>query len=628
MKTGEPVDSILARQKASQAKKQTNKNGISQKKEPEKKGFAQEIVLLPDSNITINHGQKSKRLRITALDTAGHAFKIYYKKKDENTLVLRKTPVDTTKIRLNVIALPALSEKKWFDWAQAGARFLMTLRNVSVSYRNTYNLALPGFRPEVGDLLGQGKNNGFLAPGIDFGLGFINDSYIERAQERGWLMGSGDGVSSPANSATTEDVQVKMTLEPFTDFKIDLNMSRTHNKNRSIQYMYRDADGFIPSTNSGSFNITTISIKTAFASGGSAANGYYSAPFQKFCENLEYYQQRVAERYSGVPYPARTGKTGTYNPETDAPVNKFGPDVMIPAFLNAYTGSSSMDIFPSLTRMLPNWTFTYKGLSNLPWVRDHLKSVTLTHAYKSIYAVGSYNSYSSWLETMGAGNGMGFVQNTTTGEFQPSSMYDISTVSINESFAPLMGLNMTFNNNMTLKVEYRSTRVLNLSLTSAQLNETGSKDFVIGWGYKINDFKIADLFRSKRASARQETRNNLRNKNSKNTNNKNAAANQNNNNSNNNRSNKSNFAHSLSMRFDFSIRNQDAIKRDIQTGLCEATSGQKAFKTSAQLDYAVSRLTTLSIFYDRQRSQPLLSSSSYPTITQDFGFSMKFSLTR
>ena len=506
----------------------------------------------------------------------------------------------------------------------------MSLRNISVSYRNTYNLALPGFRPEIGDLLGQGKNNGFLAPGIDFGLGFIDDSYIDKAQERGWLLGSADGVSAPANSATTEDVQIKMSLEPFTDFKIDLNMSRTHNRNRSIQYMYRDADGFIPSTHSGSFNMTTISIKTAFASGGSASNGYYSAPFQKFCENLEYYQQRVAERYNGIQYPARTGRSGNYNPETDAPVNKYGPDVMIPAFLNAYTGSNSMDIFPALTRMLPNWTFTYKGLSNLPWVRDHFKSVTLTHAYKSIYAVGSYNSYSSWLECMGAGNGMGFVQNTTTGEYQPSSMYDISTVSINESFAPLMGLNMTFNNNMTLKVEYRSTRVLNLSLTSAQLNETGSKDFVIGWGYKINDFKLSDVFHSKRATARKEARNKIRNKNGANANNRNGAGNQNNNNNNtnNNRRNKNNFAHSLSMRFDFSIRNQDAIKRDIQTGLCEATSGQKAFKTSAQLDYAMSRLATLSIYYDRQRSQPLLSSSSYPTITQDFGFTMKFSLTR
>ncbi len=188
---------------------------------------------------------------------------------------------------------------------------------------------------------------------------------------------------------------------------------------------------------------------------------------------------------------------------------------------------------------------------------------------------------------------------------------------------------MTFNHNMTRKVEYRSTRVLNLSLTSAQLNETGSNDVVIGWGYKINDFKLSDLFHSKRATARKEARNKIRNKNSANANNRNGAGNQNNNsNANNNRSNKNNFAHSLSMRFDFSIRDQSAIKRDIQTGLCEATSGQKAFKTSAQLDYAMSRLATLSIYYDRQRSQPLLSSSSYPTITQDFGMSMKFSLTR
>ena len=633
MKTGEPVDSILARQKAAQAGRQTNKNGISQKKAPEKKGFAQEVTLLPDSNMVINHGQKSKRLRITALDTAGHAFKIYYKKKDENTLVLRKTPVDTTKIRLNVVALPSLSEKKWFDWAQAGARLLMSLRNISVSYRNTYNLALPGFKPEIGDLLGQGKNNGFLAPGIDFGLGFINDSYIEKAQERGWLLGSADGVSSPATSATTEDVQVKMSVEPFSDFKIDLNMSRTHNRNRSIQYMYRDADGFFPITQSGSFNITTVSIKTAFAGTGNASNGYYSAPFENFVQKLDGYQQRVTERYAGVKYPAKTGKTGYYNPETDVPVNKYGPDVMIPAFLDAYTGSSSLDIFPALTRMLPNWTLNYKGLSNLPWVRDNFKSVTLTHAYKSIYAVGSYNSYSSWVECMGSG-GIGFIENTTTGEYQPSSMYDISTVSINESFAPLIGLNTTFNNNMTLKMEYRTTRVLNLSLTSVQLNETGSQDFVIGWGYKINDFKISSLFRSKSAAARKEARNKLRSKNAKNGSNANNrnGANQNNNNSNTNnnssRSNRSNFAHSLSMRFDFSIRNQYAIKRDIQTGLCEATSGQKAFKTSAQLDYAMSRLATLSIYYDRQRSQPLLSSSSYPTVTQDFGFSMKFSLTR
>ena len=93
--------------------------------------------------------------------------------------------------------------------------------------------------------------------------------------------------------------------------------------------------------------------------------------------------------------------------------------------------------------------------------------------------------------------------------------------------------------------------------------------------------------------------------------------------------NKSNgFAHALSLRFDFSIRNQDAIRRDIQTGLSEATSGNKAIKASFRADYTMSKYVTMTLYYDRQRSQPLLSSSAYPTVTQDFGLSMKFALTR
>ena len=82
------------------------------------------------------------------------------------------------------------------------------------------------------------------------------------------------------------------------------------------------------------------------------------------------------------------------------------------------------------------------------------------------------------------------------------------------------------------------------------------------------------------------------------------------------------------MRFDFSIRSQSAVRRDIQTRLSEATSGNKAIKTAIQIDYAMSRFATMSIFYDRQSAHPLLSSSAYPTVTQDFGMTMKFSLTR
>ena len=196
---------------------------------------------------------------------------------------------------------------------------------------------------------------------------------------------------------------------------------------------------------------------------------------------------------------------------------------------------------------------------------------------------------------------------------------------MNESFSPLLGLNMTFNNNMTLKMEYKTTRVMALSMTSAQLDETGSKDIVVGWGYKINDFRLGSIFGRGGASA--SARASKASKGKKSRKSQRDEADQGADQQQTGRS-RSGFAHDLNLRFDFSLRNQDAIKRDLQTSLCEATSGSKAIKTSAQIDYTMSRYVTLSIYYDRQRSQPLLSSSSYPTVTQDFGLSMKFSLTR
>lgn len=84
----------------------------------------------------------------------------------------------------------------------------------------------------------------------------------------------------------------------------------------------------------------------------------------------------------------------------------------------------------------------------------------------------------------------------------------------------------------------------------------------------------------------------------------------------------------MNIRFDLSIRNQAALNRDIMTAMSTATSGNKAVQVSFSADYAVSRMLTISAYYDRQMNRPLLTSSSYPTTTQDFGISLKFQLTR
>jgi cell surface protein SprA len=571
------------------------------------KGFSKEMELLPDTTLKLSHNLKTKYLDVKAITKDGRKFSLKYKVADDNTINILNKVKDTTGVKISIQRGKDPKEQTWYKVAQKVARVAMMTRSASFTYRNTYSMYLPGFMPNVGDMFGQ-RSDGGLVPGLDFAFGLTGDSYISRAQERGWLLNN-DSVTSSATTNNQEDVQIKITLEPITNLKIDLNASRTITRAASIQYMYAG----MPTTRSGSFTMTTISIGSAFQGTGNADNGYKNATFEKFCNLLDVYQQRVEARYAGTVYPSGEMAGKTFDP-ANGTISKYSADVMVPAFLEAYTGGSKgMDFFPSLSKILPNWSLSYNGLAKLPWFRDHFKSVTLSHAYKSVYSIGSYSTYSSWLEYMGD---LGFVSDVTTGNLVPSSPYDISTVSINESFSPLLGLSLTFNNNLTTKLEYKSTRVLNLSMTSALLSETSSKDIVIGMGYKISDFKLFNFGGTKAKKVKSADRR----KNTSSTQ-KNATAKK-------NETSKKGMNHEMNLRLDLSWRNQSALSRNIQTGLSEATSGNKALKLSFSADYTLSKLLTMSFYYDRQTNTPLLSSSSYPTTTRDFGLSMKFSLTR
>ncbi len=379
---------------------------------------------------------------------------------------------------------------------------------------------------------------------------------------------------------------------------------------KSIQYMYEG----MPTTYTGTFTMTTISLRSAFEGIGNANNGYRSKSFERFCNSLDAYQQRVEAQYAGAVYPEGTELAGQpFDAEKNGGVDKYSSDVLVPAFLGTYTANnSSLRLFPLLNKILPNWSIKYTGLSKLTWFKNRFKSVTLSHAYKSVYAVGSYSSYSTFMEYM---NGLGFVNNTVTGMPTPSSMYNISTVSINEAFSPLIGVDVTFFNNMTAKLEYKQTRVLALSVTSVQINETISKDWTAGWGYKIQNI---DLFGGKN---HRKVKTKGRNDGEGDDEDSGAKAKQ-------NASAKGQLNHDLNLRLDLSYRKQAAICRDIASVTSTASSGNNAFKLSFSAEYTLSKLMTMSFYYDMQKNTPLLSSNSYPTTTQDFGLSIKFSLKR
>ena len=548
------------------------------RKKEKPKRYEKEIQLKKDTTVTVRHSLGSKKPKVSALTVDGNRYPIRYKVMDANTIRIETR--DSIRIKLTAIQGPKPEDNRWYKIAQSAARVAMMVRNVSVTYKNTYAMSISGFRPEIGDMLGQTKGASGFAPGLDFAFGMTGDSYINKALDNGWLVS--DSVVSPATTNAQEDLQIRMTLEPVRDLKIDLNAGRTRNKSNQIQFMYEG----MPQIQSGNFNMTVITIGSAFER-RSASNGYSSSSFNRFLGNLDIIKNRIENMYAGVPYQGQSG----LNQQPLYQVNKYSSDVMIPAFLAAYTGrsasNSALDLFPGILSMMPNWRVTYSGLSKLEFFKKYFKSVTLNHAYRSTYSVGSYSTFQNFHSYMGD---WGFVDDIQTGIPVPSSMYDVSAVSINEQFSPLLGVDVTFKNGITTKVEYKTTRILNLSLAANQIVESSTKDFVLGMGYKIMGL---ELFPGR-----------------------------------NKKDSKNKISNDLALRMDVSFRNQSALARDIQQVTTQATSGNKALKISFSADYTLSRLLSVSLYYDRQKNTPLVSASSYPVTSADFGMRLKFSLTR
>ncbi len=606
---------------SSTAKKTSNKNKGKEEEDgkeaddkqksklPKNKNtFEKEITIKADTSIVVTHSKKSRRLLVSAKDKDGKIVPVKFKVVDDNKIKIINKSDSAVTLKLTVSPKQPLEEKSWYKTAQVVARALMMVRNVSISYRNQRAMSLPGFLPNIGATFGQHRGD-ILSPGLDFAFGLNDESYIDKARDNGWLLNS-DRITSAATNFT-RDLQLKMTLEPARDLKIDLNASHTQTDARKIQYGYLENS----TTRSGQFNMTTISLKSSLEATGNATDGYHSASFERFCNSLEGFRSRVQAQYEGAVYPSNSTVAGEKFDPANGGVGLYSADVMIPAFLSSYTniGGSSLKLFPAISAMLPNWSIRYSGLSKLSPFKDLFKSVNINHAYTSIFAIGSYASFSTWREYMGD---LGFITDATTNMPVPSSMFNISTASINEQFKPLLGVDVTLNNNLTCKLEYRTVREVSLSTTSVQISERTSHDWVVGMGYKINNFRLFGGGGARKVKGNKNSGNKSDEDNSKNTS-KNSRA-----------KGGSSFNHDLNLRFDLSYRQQAAITRDIATLISQASSGNNAFKFSFIADYTLSKLMTMSFYYDQQTNTPLLSSNSYPTTTYDFGLSVKFSLTR
>ena len=565
--------------------RQNQKNSGNQKNS--RKRVERAVTLSPDTSTMFTHNLKTKDLKATATQN-GRPIKLETKVVDENTIEILNR--GTGSIKLLVREEP--KEEKKSSMRNIGEhvmRFLMMPRNLSFRWRSSHSLMLPQFSPNVGDIFGQGTGYGNgLTPGLDFAFGFYDETFVEKALSRDWLL-TGDDMTSPAIWNKGKEFNFEFTLEPIRGLKIVLTSNLIDNRTQQVQFMYEN----MPKSLSGSYTRTHVAISTSLK-GSKADDGYNSEAFNKFLSYIPVVAKRVEAQYEGSRYPGSgflkdSPLAGTPYDPMQGSVLSTSSDVLIPAFIAAYSGRSPEKItlshFPGLDAMLPNWRVTYDGFLQMGNMNKYFKAFTVNHAYQCTYSVGSYSSFLNWV---GLNSDMGFTLDELTQSPVPSSPYNISSVAITERFAPLIGVNMTFFNDISLNAEYRDSRTLNLNSSAGQIVETTSRQFTIGAGWKIAEFNKVIKIGGKQTG----------------------------------------ISNDLSLNLDLSFANNQALIRRIETAYTQATTGTQTFSINFMASYQLSRRVTLSAFFDHQINNPLVSNSSYPTSNSNYGIAVNMSLAR
>ena len=211
----------------------TTAKKTEKKKKPK---LEKEIVLSPDSATVVEHGMFTKKVQITARRTDGRVYKVKFK--PINFAQVKILNQDTVRLKLTIIPGPAPTEDFLYKAVEHSARFLMMVRRFNIQFTNSAGMMLPGFRPEIGDIFGQGRSSFGLSPGIGFAFGDVRRSYIDEAYEKGWLITDTERDVNAAVMTSTKNLNIRANLEPITGLKIDLTALRNDTRNTEIQCMY------------------------------------------------------------------------------------------------------------------------------------------------------------------------------------------------------------------------------------------------------------------------------------------------------------------------------------------------------------------------------------------------------
>jgi cell surface protein SprA len=485
--------------------------------------------------------------------------------KNINTPKRKPTPTEKAKAKPDTV-------KQAPDHAAVNAflRLLMSMRSITGTYNVTQGTILTGFLATP-DVLGQ--DNTLDAPGWGFILGSQDPNIRFKAAENGWLT-KAPNLTAPFVQNETRDLGLRTALELSSDFKIQLDVKKTTTS--SFQEIFRfDPDVAVNDyvelspSRTGSYRISTIAIGTTFENNSSLS----STVFQQFEKNIAAIQQR----FSDVTGNGYEGKS---------------QDVLIPAFIAAYTGTdaSKVGLTPFPSTPLPNWRVDYSGLTKVGFLKDAFQSISLTHAYSSTYSVANftnsleYSNVTNNIPLSDYNNGTYATQYNSQNQLIP--VYVISQVMISEQFSPLFGVSVRTKSKLTARLEYKTKRDLSLNVSNAQITEVNAKDWSLEVGFIKNNMKMPWKSQGRVITLKNE----------------------------------------INFRLNISVTNNQTIQRKIDE-VNTITNGNINIQIRPNVSYTVNSKLNVQFYVDSNVNEPLVS-NSFPRSTTRVGAKILFNLSQ
>ncbi|WP_291907726.1 cell surface protein SprA [Chitinophaga sp. CB10] len=479
-------------------------------------------------------------------------------------------------------------------FVKAGFKALTMVKMVTFNYDENAATRIPGYLDST-KLLGMNWQS--MAPGLDFVFGYQPDkAWMDRFAAKG-LITPDPLLNIQFQQQYTQRWNVQAQLEPISDLRIDLNMSKSFSKTHSELFKrVDDTSGFahLSPYDAGGFEITYIAVKTMFGDIQTAEG--VSQTFRQF----ENYRNIISQRLgasnpynsdAGVPYYDPKDPTYRYG------YTRYAQDVLIPAFMAAYTNKSPENIpllkqgndnvksnpfskyFPK-----PNWNITYNGLTKIEPFKSILTNFTLSHKYTGTLSMSSFNTSMYYEDPRIAGYPA--FRDTISGNYYPYFM--VPNLTMTEAFVPLLGMDMTFTNTLNLRLEFKKSRSLSLSLIDYQLTELRSTEVAVGGGYRIRGVTLPFAV---------------------------------------NREGSKRLQNDLNIRLDLSLRDDKTVNNRLDADQVIPTSGQKVLRIAPSIDYVVNNRLNLRFFYDRAQTIPAIS-SAYPITNTRGGLTLRFVLSQ